>query len=89
MLNDTFAGLMALRRPHAQVMVLGPSTPLSPVLFEYGVDMISGAAVNTAPDDIDSLLAAVSQGGGFGQIHRPRVRLVTMFQEQGEGAWPA
>lgn len=33
--HHTFAGLLALCRPDALVMVLGPSTPLSPVLFDY------------------------------------------------------
>ena len=34
LLNHTFDGLLALRRPDAQVMLLGPSTPLAPLLFD-------------------------------------------------------
>lgn len=78
LLNDTFAALMALCRPSAQVMLLGPTTPLSPVFYDAGVDIISGAAVNTAPQDIEAVLAAVSQGAGFSQVRRFGVRLVTM-----------
>jgi uncharacterized protein (DUF4213/DUF364 family) len=80
LLNDTFDGLMALCHPDSQVMVLGPSTPLSPILFDYGVDMISGAAVGTRQEDIDAVLASVSQGGGFRQVRKPGVRLVTMMR---------
>jgi uncharacterized protein (DUF4213/DUF364 family) len=74
LINQTFEGLMALRRPGALVLLLGPSTPLSPVLFDYGVHLLSGAVV----EDIDSVLRAVSQAANFRQVHRHGVRLVTM-----------
>jgi len=74
LLNHTFAGLMALRRPEALVLVLGPTTPLSPVLFDHGVHLLSGSVVV----DIDAVLRTVSQGATFGQVHRRGVRLVTM-----------
>jgi len=45
LINHTLDGLLALCRPDALVMVLGPSAPLSPVLFEHGVAIISGARV--------------------------------------------
>lgn len=76
LLNHTFEGLMALRRPSALVLVLGPSTPLSPVLFDYGVHLLSGAVVT----DVDSVLRAVGQGANFRQVHQQGVRLVTMQQ---------
>ena len=79
LLNGTFAGLMGLRRADAWVMLLGPSTPLSPVLFGYGVDALSGAAV----DDVDAVLTAVSQGAGFRQVNKAGVRLVTMERQDG------
>jgi hypothetical protein len=74
LINGTFDGLLALRRPDARVMLLGPSAPLSPVLFEHGVDLISGSLV----ERIDPVLAAVSQGGNFRQVHRAGVRLVNI-----------
>ncbi len=74
LLNGTFESLMELRRSDAQVLVLGPSTPLSPVLFRHGVDWISGAIV----ENIDAVLQGVSQGASFRQIHHMGVRLVTM-----------
>jgi uncharacterized protein (DUF4213/DUF364 family) len=74
LINHTFEGLMALCRPKALVLVLGPSTPLSPILFDHGVDILSGSVV----EDVDSVLWAVSQGANFRQIHRQGVRLVTV-----------
>jgi uncharacterized protein (DUF4213/DUF364 family) len=74
LLNHTFEGLLALCRPEATVLVLGPSTPLSPLLFDYGVDLLSGAVV----EDVESVLRGVSQGANFRQLHRHGVRLVTI-----------
>jgi uncharacterized protein (DUF4213/DUF364 family) len=74
LLNHTFEGLMALCRPGALVLVLGPSTPLSPVLFRYGVHILSGSVV----EDVEAVLQAVSQGANFRQVHRYGVRLVTV-----------
>jgi uncharacterized protein (DUF4213/DUF364 family) len=78
LINHTFAGLMALRRPDALVLLLGPSTPLSPVLFDHGVHLISGAVV----EDIASVLRAVGQGANFRQVRHHGVRLVTMQKAQ-------
>ena len=77
LINGTFAGLMALRNPAALTMLLGPSTPLSPILFDYGVDIMSGALV----ENIDATLHAASQGAGFRQIHQVGVRLITRWAE--------
>lgn len=74
LLNHTLAGLLALCRPDATVLILGPSTPLSPVMFNYGVHLLSGSVV----EDIEAVLRAVSQGANFRQIHRQGVRLVSM-----------
>lgn len=74
LINHTFDGLMAIRNPGAVVLVLGPSTPLSPLMFDHGVHLLSGAIV----EDIDSVLRAAGQGANFRQLHRQGVRLVTM-----------
>jgi hypothetical protein len=72
LVNGTFEGLAALARPEAYVLLLGATTPLSPLLFEYGVDALSGTVLL----DIPAALVAVSQGANFRQI--PGKRLVTM-----------
>lgn len=74
LINHTFDSLMSLRNPNARVLVLGPSTPLSPVLFNHGVHLLSGAVV----EDIESVLQAAGQGANFRQLRRQGVRLVTM-----------
>jgi len=74
LINHTLEGLLALCRPEALVLVLGPSTPLSPVLFDHGVHILSGAVV----EDSEAVLRAMSQGANFRQVHRQGVRLVTM-----------
>ena len=72
LVNGTFEALAALARPEAYVLLLGATTPLSPLLFEYGVDALSGTLLL----DIPAALVAVSQGANFRQI--PGKRLVTM-----------
>jgi len=74
LINRTFDELMALRNPQSRVVMLGPSTPLSPVLFDHGVQLLSGSVV----ENVDPVLLAVSQGGNFRQIHPRGVRLITM-----------
>ena len=78
LINHTFTQLMATCKAEALVLLLGPSTPLTPRLFDYGVDLLSGAVV----EDIEAVLRAVSQGANFRQLHRQGVRLVTMAQSE-------
>ncbi|MBN1994048.1 MAG: DUF364 domain-containing protein [Anaerolineae bacterium] len=78
LINHTFAKLITLCRPEALVLVLGPTTPLSPILFDYKVDLLSGSVVENIP----AVLRAVSQGANFRQVHRQGVRLVTMQATQ-------
>jgi uncharacterized protein (DUF4213/DUF364 family) len=72
-INHTLPGLLALCKPAAYILILGPSTPLSPILFEFGVDLLAGAQVEKIPD----VLAALSQGANFRQLHKAGVRLIT------------
>ena len=70
--NHTIEYLLSFCRPEAYVIVLGGTVPLSPVLFNYGVDAISGARVI----DSEAVLRGISQGATFRQIKG--VRLLTM-----------
>jgi uncharacterized protein (DUF4213/DUF364 family) len=74
LINHTLDDLLALCRPESSVMVLGPSTPLSPLLFDYGVDVVSGTVVV----DTDLVLTLIGQGATFRQVKGPGVRLLTM-----------
>ncbi len=73
LINHTFDELIGLCSPEAFVVLLGGSAPLSPLLFDYGVNAVSGTVVVDAP----SALRAVSQGATFRQI--PGKRLLTMM----------
>jgi uncharacterized protein (DUF4213/DUF364 family) len=78
LINHTFEGLMGLCRPDAFVLILGPTAPLSPVLFDHGVDVISGTLVT----DPATVLRYVSQGASFRQIKRSKgVKLLTLAKE--------
>jgi len=74
LINHTLDDLLSLCRPDSSVMVLGPSTPLSPVFFDHGVDVVSGTRVV----DTDLVLTLISQGATFRQVKGPGVRLLTM-----------
>ena len=75
--NHTIAHLLGLCEPQAYVVILGGTAPLSPILFDYGVDAISGTQVV----DPEMVLHCVSQGATFRQIKG--VRLITMKRERG------
>ncbi len=74
LLNHTLDVLLSLCSSDALVILLGPSVPLDPILFEQGVDILCGSIVV----DVDGVLAAVRQGANFRQIHRAGVRLVSV-----------
>ena len=77
LINHTFDDLIGLCRPDAFVLLLGPSTPLTPVLFEAGVDAISGTRVH----DPELVLRSVTQGATFRQIKRAGgLRLLTWLR---------
>lgn len=76
LLNDTFTSLSRLFPPQALVVMLGPSTPLSPVLFDYGVDVLGGTWV----DDSATLWRYVGQGSPLRQI--PGVKRITLVKDE-------
>jgi uncharacterized protein len=77
LINKTFQSLIDLCRPDAKVVLLGPSTPLSPVLYTHGVDVLSGTIVI----DPQKTLLGISQGIAFHQLRKENaIRLVTMFK---------
>lgn len=75
--NHTIERILALCSPGAFVVVLGDTSPLSPVLFDHGVDAISGTVVA----DPELAMLCVSQGANYRQIKG--LRQLTMTK----GAW--
>jgi len=72
--NGTIDGLLKLCRPDAYVVIIGGTSPMSELLFDYGVNAICGTRVV----DADKVLLAVSQGGIFKQIDGKK--LLTMME---------
>jgi hypothetical protein len=72
--NHTLESLLALCSREAYIVMLGDTVPLSPVLFDYGVDALSGTRVV----DADLALRCVSQGATFRQIQG--TRRLTLFK---------
>ncbi|MBN1615451.1 MAG: DUF364 domain-containing protein [Deltaproteobacteria bacterium] len=70
--NHTLEHLLELCKPGAFTVILGATTPLSPVFFDYGVHALSGTLVV----DADLALRCISQGANFRQIRG--VRKLTM-----------
>jgi uncharacterized protein (DUF4213/DUF364 family) len=75
LINHTLDALLALCRPGVPVVVLGPSTPPSPVLFDHGATIVSGARVESE----DAALRTIAQGATFQQVEG--VRLLTLTRE--------
>jgi len=73
LINHTLDGLLALCRPEALVMVLGPSTPLSPILFEHGASFLSGSIII----DEAAVMRTVAQGASFPQVQGVRLLTIT------------
>lgn len=67
LMNGTYREMLPLCSNAFTVMV-GPSTPPSPVLFEYGVDVLAGSLVI----DPEETLSAVSQGATYRDLRGVR-----------------
>jgi hypothetical protein len=68
LINHTLEELLPLCRPGAFVLILGPSTPLSPVLFRHGATALAGSLVV----DPAAALRCLGQGATFQQIEGVR-----------------
>jgi uncharacterized protein (DUF4213/DUF364 family) len=73
LINHTLESLLSLCQD-AFVMLLGPTTPLTTVLFDYGIDALSGTRVV----DEAQVIRHVKEGATFPQLHHAGVRLLTM-----------
>ena len=73
LINHTFERIVSNCRSGSFKIMLGPSTPLSAVLFDYGLDAIGGALV----EDVNSVLAEIEQGVAFRKLKRVRAVVMT------------
>jgi uncharacterized protein (DUF4213/DUF364 family) len=72
-INHTLEGLLSLCKG-AYVLLIGPTSPLSPLLFDYGIDAICGSKII----DPDQLIRAISEGATFKEV--AGVRLLTLTE---------
>ena len=70
-INHTVEGLLNLCKD-SYVVLVGPTSPLSSVLFEYGIDAICGSKII----DSDQLIRSISEGATFKEV--TGVRLLTL-----------
>jgi uncharacterized protein (DUF4213/DUF364 family) len=73
-INHTVEKLLELSKGSFTIMV-GPTSPLSPVLFDYGVDVVAGVKVV----EPGKTIRCISEGAIFNQI--AGVKLVTMAEK--------
>lgn len=64
LVNHTLDGLLGLCRSGVPIVLVGPTTPMSPVLFDHGVSVLAGTRVR----DEASVLRTVSQGASLQQV---------------------
>ncbi|MEO1087416.1 MAG: DUF364 domain-containing protein, partial [Acidobacteriota bacterium] len=63
-LNRTLEPILRHRSAAARVLLLGPSTPLTPALFDLGVDRLAGIVVR----DLGRVAKDVAAGVSFRRI---------------------
>ncbi len=74
-INHTVEKLLDLGKS-SFIVLIGPTSPLSPVLFDYGVDVIAGIKVAEPEKTIHS----ISEGAIFSQVKG--VKLITMAKSK-------
>lgn len=77
LINGTLEGLLKLCSPKSFVIMLGPSTLLSPVLFDHGIDLLGGSVV----EKLEPVLQGIDSGTAE-QIFPMGVRMVIMSREK-------
>jgi uncharacterized protein (DUF4213/DUF364 family) len=70
-INHTIERLLKLSKK-AYVVLVGPTSPLSPMLFDYGINAICGAKVI----DEEKVIRSISEGATFKEV--TGVRLLTL-----------
>ncbi len=73
LINHTIEGLLSLCPSKSIVIVLGPSTPMSPLLFDYGISFLSGARVI----DEEAAITTIQQGASLKQVKGTRLFTMT------------
>lgn len=79
LINHTLQELLELCPQNSLKMLLGPTTPMSEVIFDFGIDIISGSKVT----DLNTTLKHISEGSNFRQLKRTgSIKLFTMMKDK-------
>lgn len=65
------------KAPQAFVVIIGPSTPLSPVLFSYGADVLAGCRV----ESVQPVFAGIRKGLSFRQLKALGIRFIAWARD--------
>ncbi len=79
LINHTLDELLGFCQPGSIVLILGPSTPLSSVLFAHGATLISGTRIINE----QAVLRTVSQGANFQQVEGAQLITLSSISAQG------
>jgi len=74
LINHTLDDILHFISPQAFTLMLGPSTPMMPCLFDFGIDLVCGSVI----EDAAAVIKAVEQGAVTRQISG--VRRVTLHK---------
>ncbi|RLD17858.1 MAG: hypothetical protein DRI36_02745 [Caldiserica bacterium] len=74
LINHTFNDVMKYISTSSYKIMLGPSTPLSKIMFDYGIDLLAGVIVV----DENELFKGLSQGSSFKDLKGKK--FVTMYK---------
>lgn len=72
-INHSIENLLSLCPSDSIVMVLGPSTPMTPLLFDHGISFLSGSRVI----DEEAAITTIQQGASFPQVKGTRLLTMT------------
>ncbi len=73
--NHTFEKIMENIRKDSFVILLGPTSPVSPILFDFGIDAVSGVYF----DEVKSIITQVKEATPYRFIKGKKY--VTLFRE--------
>lgn len=77
LINKTLPRLLQLAQG-ARIVLTGPTTPLTPILYDFGIEMLAGLVVENETD----VLRTVQEGGQH-QLFDSGARMVTLQRRRG------
>ncbi|MBN1534103.1 MAG: DUF364 domain-containing protein [Spirochaetes bacterium] len=80
LINHTLDSILSLCPEGSIKLLLGPSTPMTEVLLDYGIDILSGSVVTHR----DAVTEMIRKGANFREIKKTGgIRFVNMIKDRG------